>query len=129
MEFTGQVNRLTKVKPHLVIGQVHDDADDVVVWRVEGAKLWLTRGDDPHGFLVDSAFQLGKPYTCRYEIVDGNYNFYYNGHHISDYTLRSTAKSYFKVGNYQQSNPKTAPAQTTDEYAEVIVRSVTVTHS
>ena len=128
MEFTGQVNRLTKVKPHLVIGQVHDDADDVVVWRVEADKLWLTKGDDPHGYLVDPAFQLGKPYTCRYDIVDGTYSFTYNGQRVP-YTLRSTAKSYFKVGAYAQTNPKTAPTESTDEYAEVILRSVTVTHS
>jgi alginate lyase len=127
MEFTGQVNRLTKVKPHLVIGQVHDDEDDVCVWRVEADKLWLTKGDDPHGFLVDGNFQLGKPYTCRYEIRDGVYAFLYNGTRL-DYTLKSTAKSYFKVGDYLQSNPKTAPSESTDEYAEVILRSVTVTH-
>lgn len=128
MEWSGQVNRLTKVKPHLVIGQVHDDKDDVVVWRVEGDRLWLTNGDDPHGFLVDAAFTLGKPYTCRYEIVDGDYSFFYNGARL-DYPLRSTARSYFKLGAYLQSNPKSAPGESTDEYAEVVLHSVIVAHS
>lgn len=128
MEFSGQVSRLTKVKPHVVVGQVHSDADDVCVWRVEGDKLWLTKGDDPHGYLVDGAFQIGKPYTCRYEIIDGAYAFFYNGVRLP-YTLKSSAKSYFKVGNYLQSHPKTAPTESTDEYAEVVLTSVKVEHS
>ena len=128
MEFSGQVNRLTKVKPHVVLGQVHDEDDDVCVWRVEADKLWLTRGDDPHGYLVDSAFQLGKPYTCRYEINAGNYAFFYNGQKVP-YTLRATAKSYFRAGNYLQSNPKTAPSESTTEYSEVILTAVRVEHS
>lgn len=128
MEFSGQVNRLTKVKPHVVIGQVHDKGDDVCVWRVEADKLWLTKGNEPHGFLVDGAFQLGKPYTCRYEIVDGAYSFTYNGQKVN-YALKSTAPSYFKVGNYLQSNPEKAPGESTDEYAEVLLSSVRVEHS
>jgi hypothetical protein len=130
MEWSGQVNRLTRVKPHVVIGQVHDDQDDVCVWRVEGSQLWLTRGDEPHGFLVDGAFQLGKPYTCRYDIADGVYSFTYNGR-LLPYTLKSSAKSYFKVGNYLQSNPsaKSAPTESTDEYSEVIVSGVKVEHA
>ena len=128
MEWSGQVNRLTKVKPHVVIAQVHSDVDDVCVWRVEADKLWLTDGDDPHGFLVDAAFQLGKHYTCRYEIVNGDYQFFYNGVRL-DYPLRSTAKSYFKCGLYLQSNPKTAPSESIDEYAEVLLASVRVEHS
>jgi hypothetical protein len=48
MEVRGGVNRLTKVKPHVVIGQIHGGSDDVTVWRVEGKKLFITKGDDSH---------------------------------------------------------------------------------
>jgi len=127
MEVVGQVNRLTKVKPHVVIGQVHDDADDVSVWRVEGNQLWLTKGDTTHGFLVDGNFQLGKRYTIKYVITNGKYEYYYNGSKVN-FTLSNSNKSYFKAGNYLQSNPESAPSESTSEYSEVVIYSVKVTH-
>ena len=129
MEVVGQVNRLTKVKPHVVIAQIHDSADDTVVWRVEGNKLWLTDGDNTHGFLVDGDFSLGKKYTLKYRVSNGGtYEFWYNGQKVN-YTKKFPAASYFKAGNYLQSNPKSAPSESTSEYAEVVIYKVTVKHS
>lgn len=127
MEVVGQVNRLTKVKPHVVIAQVHDDQDDVSVWRVEGNQLWLTKGDTSHGHLVDSNFQLSKKYTLKYVITNGKYEYYYNDTKV-DFTLSNSNKSYFKAGNYLQSNPSSAPGESTSEYSEVVIYSVKVEH-
>jgi hypothetical protein len=128
MEVVGQVNRLTKVKPHVVIAQVHDADDDVSVWRVEGNQLWLTNGDETHGHLVDDNFQLNKKYTVKYVITNGNYEYFYNGTKV-DFTLSNSKESYFKAGNYLQSNPESAPDESSDEYSEVVIYSVKVTHS
>lgn len=129
MTVSGQVNRLTKVKPQTVIAQIHDDSDDISVWRVEADKLWLTKGDTTHGYLVDPNFTLGKPYTLRYAVSGGVISYTYNGA-VVPFTLKVKGSGwYFKTGVYLQSNPSTAPTESTSEYTEAVVRSVVVTHS
>jgi hypothetical protein len=71
MEVRGKVNRLTKFKPHVVIGQIHGGSDDVTVWRVEGKKLFITKGDDSHARKVTDDFELGAEYTIKFEVADG----------------------------------------------------------
>jgi hypothetical protein len=129
MVVAGQVNRLTKVRPHLVIAQIHDAADDVTVFRVEGDKLWITAGDSPHGYLLDANFMLGKRYEIGFDVSGGVVSYVYNGR-LVPYTLKAaTVGNYFKAGAYLQSNPTSAPGESTDEFAEVVIYSVAVTHS
>ena len=129
MVVEGQVNRLTKVRPHVVIAQIHDAADDVSVWRVEGDKLWLTDGDNPHGYLLDQAFALGRDYEIGFDVSGGVVSFLYNGK-VAPYTVSSTSTSnYFKAGCYLQSNPTSAPGESSEEFADVVIYSVVVTHS
>lgn len=129
MVVEGQVNRLTKVKPHVVIAQIHDAADDVSVWRVEGDQLWLTDEDNAHAFLVDGAFTLGTRYSLAYDVSGGVISYVYNGRPVPWTKTVSAAGYYFKAGNYLQSNPDTAPNESTSEYAEVVIFSDVVTHS
>jgi poly(beta-D-mannuronate) lyase len=129
MAVAGQVNRLTKVRPHVVIGQIHSSSDDVTVFRVEGNKLWITKGDEPHGYLLDSAFQLGKRYEIGFDVSGGVVSYFYNGQ-LVPFTLKAGfTGAYFKAGAYLQSNPTSAPSESTEEYAEVVITSATVTHS
>ena len=129
MVVEGQVNRLTKVKPHVVLLQIHGAEDDVTVFRLEGSKLWITKGDEPHGHLLDDQFTLGKPYRIGFDVRDGVISYSYNGAQVP-FTLKvKDSGSYFKTGAYLQSNPKTAPDESTSEYAEVLLRSVRVTHT
>jgi hypothetical protein len=129
MTVEGHVNRLTKVRPYVVIGQIHSATDDVTVFRVEGDKLWITAGNTPHGYLLDDQFTLGKPYSIGFDVADGVISYRYNGATVP-YTLKAaTTGNYFKTGAYLQSNPTTAPTESTTEYAEVVIRSVTVTHN
>jgi hypothetical protein len=129
MEIVGQVNRLTKVKPHTVIGQIHGKSDDLTVWRVEGSKLYATKGNDPHAHLVDGNFQLGQPYTIKFDVTGGKCSYYYNGTKLPFTLSSSDTASYFKAGAYLNSNPTTAPTESPDEYTEVVINRVTVTHS
>jgi hypothetical protein len=129
MTAVGQVNRLTKVRPHVVLHQIHGAADDVTVWRLEGAKLYITDGDNPHGYLVDDAYQLGTRYELITSVDGGTISYRYNGRDLP-YTLRSTdAGCYFKAGCYLQSNPASAKGESTSEYAETVIYNVTVTHA
>jgi poly(beta-D-mannuronate) lyase len=124
-----RVNRLTKVRPHVVIGQIHDAADDVSVFRVEGSNLWITAGDSPHGYLLDGSFALGRDYEIGFDVSGGVISYLYNGK-VVPYTLTADfSGAYFKTGAYLQSNPTSAPGESTDEFAEVVIYSVAVTHS
>jgi hypothetical protein len=128
-EIVGQVNRLTKVKPHVVIGQIHGGDDDVTVFRVEGTKLYITDGDNNHGFLLDDNFRLGQRYKIGFDVSGGVIRYIYNDVEVP-FTLRSADSTcYFKAGNYLQSNPGTAPGESTEEYSEVVLYSVKVSHS
>lgn len=129
MTINGQVNRLTKVKPQTVIGQIHDDEDDVTVFRVEGGQLWLTKGDTTHGYLLDPAFALGKPYAIGFDVSGGVVSYTYNGAVVPFTCKVKTTGCYFKAGCYLQSNPTTAPTEVATEYSEVILYSVSVTHT
>jgi hypothetical protein len=124
-----RVNRLTKVRPHVVLGQIHDAADDVSVFRLEGSNLWITAGDSPHGHLLDGNFALGRDYEIGFDVSGGVISYLYNGK-VVPYTLTADfSGAYFKTGAYLQSNPTSAPSESTDEFAEVVIYSVAVTHS
>jgi hypothetical protein len=124
----GQVNRLTKVRPHLVLWQIHGADRDVTVFRVEGTNLWITNGNDPHGHLVTDSFRLGERYELKGEAANGQVHYWYNGQPI-DYTVRATDTGcYFKAGAYAQTNPQSAPSESTTEYDEVVIYRVTVSH-
>ena len=129
MVVEGQVNRLTKVRPHVVIAQIHDATDDVSMWRVEGDKLWLTDGDNPHGYLVDQAFKLGQRYRIGYDVSGGVISYVYNGRPIPWTKSIAATGCYFKCGAYLQSNATSAPGESTSEYAEVVIFSVEKTHA
>ena len=129
MEVRGRVNRLTKVKPHVVIGQIHGGSDDVTVWRVEGKKLFITKGDDSHAHMVTDDFELGAEYTIKFEASNGKVRYRFNGQ-IVPFTLSSSASTcYFKAGNYLQSNPESAPSESTSQFSEVEILALEVTHS
>jgi hypothetical protein len=82
MEVRGKVNRLTRVK------------------RVEGKKLFITKGDDSHAHKVTDDFELGAGYTFRFEVADGKVRYRFNGD-LVPFTLSSSASTcYFKAGNY-----------------------------
>lgn len=124
-----QVDRLTEIRPHLVISQIHGSKDDVSVWRVEGSSLWLTVGDNNHGHLVTSSFKLGVPYTLEYNVSGGVISYRFNGQSVPWTLKASDTGCYAKVGAYVQANSKTAPGGSSSDYGQVTVYGATVTHS
>lgn len=123
------VNKLTFVKNHVVISQIHGPDDDLTVFRLEGTNLWVTSGDTTHGHLVTNNFQLGVPVNLGFIVGGGKVKFSYNGALLDYEVLSSAAGNYFKVGCYLQSNPSTAPSEKPEAYAEVELFGVTVKHS
>ena len=134
-----KVTHLTSVKPEVVLGQIHDENDDVVVFRMEGhergigvvnthANLWLTDGDETHAYLVDDNYEIGTLFTVKIISHDGVTEFEYNEQPV-DYVHREDIDGcYFKVGTYTQSNDETAPTESLDAYAENYVYDCIITH-
>ncbi|MBL8159127.1 polysaccharide lyase family 7 protein [Candidatus Saccharibacteria bacterium] len=129
MEVKTKVTHLTTVKPHVVIAQIHGGGDDLTVFRLEGKSLWITDGDNTHGYLVKDNYELGTPISVKFEAGGGKVLYYVDGQKV-DYELSANADGcYFKAGNYLQSNPTSAPDEQDGAYSEVELSDVKVTHS
>src|SRR5690606_12628357 len=63
------ITKIPVVKPHLVVGQIHDKDDDVIMIRLEGKRLFVESDGDEIA-LLDANFQLGT--RLRYAIWAGN---------------------------------------------------------
>jgi hypothetical protein len=117
------VNKLTTVKPQTVVAQIHDASDDVTVLRAEGVKgterikLWITRGDSTHAYYIGEVKRTQR-FKFAFDVSGGKVHYDFNGKRLP-YTVPATAASFFKVGAYLQSNPETAPSESTAAYTQV----------
>jgi len=119
--------RLPSGKPQLVGAQIHDADDDISVFRLEGAKLWVTDGDNPHFKLVTDHYVLGSRFDAAYEVSDGEVRAYYNG------TLQTAIKhrfrdAYFKAGAYTQANCSNSTPCSAENYGETLIYGLSVSH-
>lgn len=108
----------------VVVAQIHNAADDVTVFRVEGTKLWITNGDTAHGKLVTDKFEVGERYVFEMDAHDGLVRFIFNGQPI-DYTVPATGGNYFKTGCYFQAAKFNIPDEA---FAEVAIYGLDVSH-
>lgn len=126
MTITQAITHLPEVKPHVVAGQIHDDADDVVMIRLEGSYLFVEGGGEDLGEL-DSNYQLGKEFTVRLRAAEGVIDVYYEDLGTPAVSVeRDTSGCYFKAGVYTQSNPDKGDEPSA--YGEVVISELTVTH-
>lgn len=132
------VTRLPEAKPHVVLGQIHDDKDDVIVFRLEGKKLFIDlNGDD--GPVLNANYTLGTRITTKFVVRNNTVEVYYaegsttNPPHVYTYTRSRFQKSYFKAGVYTQSackgEGKGIETNCSDSnYGEVVIYNLQVTH-
>lgn len=119
---------LPKDKPHLVGAQIHGGDDDVTVFRLEGSKLYITKGDDSHHHLVTDDYELGTEFEAKFMARNGKIDVYYNGERettISD----DGDTNYFKAGAYTQANCENSDPCGGGNYGEVRMSGLKVTHS
>lgn len=130
MEIDQAITHLPVVKQHIVAGQIHDGGDDVIVFRLEGQKLFIDiNGDD--GPILTPNYQLGTRFKVKFVVSNNQTKCYYND--VLMYTLnQSYSGAYFKVGAYTQSSCKSGenpgPSESCSAYGEVVIYNVTVTH-
>ncbi|MGE5549054.1 MAG: polysaccharide lyase family 7 protein [Bacteroidota bacterium] len=120
------ITHLPVAKPHVVAGQIHDASDDVTVFRLEGSSLYITDGDNTHGYLLTDNYRLGTVFTCKMVVSGGKITYYYNDQLVNYSQTKSLSGCYFKAGCYTQSN--TSKGDEPSAYGEVIVYDLQVTH-
>ncbi|UUU19150.1 polysaccharide lyase family 7 protein [Streptomyces sp. DSM 40750] len=119
---------LPEERPYLVGAQVHGGDDDVTVFRLEGSSLYITDGDDRHHHLVTDDYELGTEFEARFVAEDGDIDVYYNGR-LETTISHDGDTNYFKAGAYTQANCDNSEPCTDDNYGEVRISHLEVTHS
>ncbi|HEY0576168.1 MAG TPA: polysaccharide lyase family 7 protein [Pseudonocardia sp.] len=127
MTVTEAFTRLPEGKPQLVGAQIHDDSDDVSVFRLEGSNLYITDGDNPHYKLVTSDYALGARFQARYVVSGGTVEAYYNGE-LQATLSKSVSNAYFKAGAYTQANCEKVSSCGSDNYGETMIYDLQVSH-
>ena len=127
MEIDEAITHLPKDKAHVVAGQIHDQHDDVTVFRLEGSKLYVTKGDNAHYKLVTDGYQLGTRFKAKFVAGKGQIKAYYNGKLVATIQVDSSG-NYFKAGAYTQANCKNSSPCKASNYGEVVIYRVTVSH-
>ncbi|MBT8316309.1 MAG: T9SS type A sorting domain-containing protein [Lutibacter sp.] len=143
-------------KPHLVATQIHgnkdDGIDDAMVMRLENSHLFLSfnGGQLRDEITIKSNYSLGTIHEVIFLVVDGKHYCYYaeDGNLLNAYTSGDPTsylikadgndfvmdlnydQSYFKVGNYTQSNADEEGSDTDNptNYGEVLVYDFYVEH-
>lgn len=132
MTIDQKITHLPDGKKHVVVGQIHDQNDDVIVIRLEGSKLFIDiNGND--GPTLNSNYVLGTRFTVTFQVQNNQTKIYYNGSSTPAYTLnQSYSDAFFKAGMYVQSNCTTESEYGkvcgTNNYGESIIYSVNVIH-
>ncbi|WP_422359554.1 polysaccharide lyase family 7 protein [Reichenbachiella sp.] len=144
-------------KNHLVATQIHgnksDGIDDAMVLRLEGSHLFLSfnGGKLRSDLTIKTDYVLGTQHEVIFEIIngkhycyyseDGNLSNAYNSGNASSYLVKDGSnnhvmdinydQTYFKIGNYTQSNPDKEGSDTDDpnNYGEVYVYDFWVLHN
>lgn len=119
---------LPEDKPHLVGAQIHGGDDDVTVFRLEGSKLYITDGDDTHHHLVTDDYELGTEFEAKFVVRNGKIDVYYNGERETTIS-HDDDSNYFKAGAYTQANCGNSDPCDADNYGEVHISGIKVTHS
>ncbi len=119
---------LPNEKPHLVGAQVHGGDDDVTVFRLEGSSLYITNGDDSNHHLVTDNYQLGTEFEAKFVAQGGEIDVYYNGE-LETTIAADGDTNYFKAGAYTQANCENSSPCGGDNFGEVHISGIEVTHS
>ena len=129
MEIEQAITHLPNVKPHIVAAQIHDADDDVIVFRLEGKKLFIDH-NGADGAVLTKNYELGTKFKVRFEVADGPVKSYYNDVLVETYPVHFSG-AYFKAGAYVQSNcqgRKKVAGESCDAYGEVVIYKLRVTH-
>jgi chitosanase len=140
LEYTFRVEHLQPIRPYVIVGQVHDAANDSLSIRIRGAALtgntmnveaWIY-GSRVTTNLV-TGYAIGTDVKIRIEFSSGTLRIYVNGvlkvTNTTAFANKTAAEQYFKLGAYAGSSTAKY-GESASEYAQVrIVGAIVCTHS
>lgn len=115
-------------KPHVVGAQIHGSSDDVTVLRLEGTKLYVTKGDDSHYKLIDSNYALGTRMRIQCAVWRDQVLWFRDGAQVAAVSAQGSGW-FYKAGAYVQANCTNASPCTSDNAGEVTLYAVAVAHT
>jgi hypothetical protein len=122
------ITAVPAAKQHVVAGQIHDGQDDVLTIRLEYPRLFVDHNGQA-GPLLTGSYALGTRFAVKIEAAGGEIKVYYNGSATPADTLaKRGAGMYFKAGAYTQSNCTRETRCAADNYGEVVLYHLEVTH-
>ena len=125
------ITAVPKIKRHIIAGQIHDANKDIIAIRLDYPILHI-RVDGKNLHTLDPSYVLGKRFTIKFVVGDGQTKVYYNNSLDPVYTLnKKYSDAYFKTGVYTQSNCSREGSSSIcndNNYGEVIVYQATVAH-
>jgi|688.fasta_scaffold00232_90 PKD repeat protein len=122
-------------KPHVVVGQIHAKKkgssrnDDIVVFRLEGKKLYINADGTSNDVVLTENYELGTKFSVGLEVQNNKIKFYYNGSLVNHVMDSEFTNSYFKAGMYTQSNCRDNgefPEDACDAYGESVIYKLKV---
>lgn len=125
MELTQRITHLPVIKPQLVCGQIHNEADYLILVELDAQRLYVRYKDSVAGVL-DTNYQLGTYFDLKIQASQGYVDVFYNGTHEVHQPLDASG-CYFKAGCYVQSNTSTGDLPTA--FGQVEISSLVVSHS
>ncbi|MGI8813933.1 MAG: polysaccharide lyase family 7 protein [Pseudonocardia sp.] len=127
MAVTEAFTTLPRGKSEVVGAQIHDDKDDVSVFRLEGSNLYVTDGNNPHYKLVTGNYQLGAVFEAAFLVTQNMIGAYYNGQLVAELD-KPFSNAYFKAGAYTQANCSNSPCSA-DNFGETVIYDLATGHS
>jgi len=127
MEFVAAVTVMAEAKPVVIVGQIHDAADDITVFRFERnpdkatCTLWITDGNTSHGYKVMDNYKIGEKIKLGFGVRRGVVGYFVNGQQVNYAQAKTFSGAYFKVGCYNQCHQGT-------DYAQVVLYGAAIVH-
>lgn len=113
-----------------VVGlQVHDQANDWATFRLEGSRLYVTNGNNPHAVLVTDSYVLGTRFRAQFTVVNGKIWAFYNARVVATLDAAGLGSGYFKAGVYTQANCSNSTPCSTTNFGAVVVYGVAVSNT
>jgi hypothetical protein len=123
------VTHLPDNKSVVMAGQIHDARTRLIAIRLSNHLLYVESADGKNIYTLDPAYVLGRIFSFKFVVENGQVKVYYNDSAEPVVTQRTDSPSnYFKAGAYTQSNCEQEPNCSSSNYAEVWIYDLQVTH-
>lgn len=103
MSWTAAITHIPFVKQQVVVGQIHNDKDDLMFIRLSKNILEVVHNSVIYGIL-DENYKLGSKYTMSILAKEGEITVTYNNTKKIIIKPKNSKANYFKLGMYTQSN-------------------------